>query len=293
VRPGPYAAVKLLPAVLRIDSPPRSARDVLIEIAMSEGWYIDPGDAAEAAEKWEDRFLVRLRRESSAFSAIGRVCLHAFNSSSEYMIQGSAFVETHVDSPELQAAKGNRARFANYYAALSALTPTEFEAMCRGIVALLGVQEPQLTATSSDEGIDFYGRLRLEDLLPRIDALPDVYRQLTAWMIGQAKHYQATQVATPDIRDLVGAINLARGKAFGSNTPAYEDMNILVCDPVFYLFFTTGTISADGWRLLERSGVVGMDGHMVAAFLADQGVGLVNGTFDVSELRRWLAKYVS
>jgi hypothetical protein len=60
-------------------------------------------------------------------------------------------------------------------------------------------------------------------------------------MVGQAKHYQAMQSGTPDIRAVVGSIDLARGKAFGSASDKYPDLYIRVYDPVFYLFFRPGT----------------------------------------------------
>jgi len=289
--PGPAAAAKALSSVLSIDSPPRPAVAWITEIALTEQWFASRADAEEAAAKWERAFRDRLRRDHNELTALGRVCIHAFNSSSEYMVQGAAFIEEGRDSDELKAVKRRRARFQVYLAALVQLTPTDFEAMSRGILALLGVAAPKLTPRSGDEGIDFYGQLLLEDLLPRVEAMPDVYRRLSVWMIGQAKHYQATQVATPDIRELVGAIDLARGGAYGGAGTKYQDLGILVCDPVFYLFFTTGKISTDGWRLLERSGVIGMDGEMVAAFLADQGVGVENDVFVEGRLGDWLGEY--
>jgi hypothetical protein len=68
----------------------------------------------------------------------------------------------------------------------------------------------------------------------------------------------------------------------------YDNLDIRLCDPIFYLFFTTGTISPPGWRLLARSGVVGMDGEMVAAFLCDRDVGLVDDEFDIGAFATWL-----
>jgi hypothetical protein len=40
------------------------------------------------------------------------------------------------------------------------------------------------------------------------------------------------------------------------------------------LFFTTGEMSADEWTLCKNSGVVAMDGQMLAVFLADKGVAM-------------------
>jgi restriction endonuclease Mrr len=151
------------------------------------------------------------------------------------------------------------------------------------------VERAVVTSYSADEGIDFYGRWPLERHIFPEDIFPTLQRQLSVWMVGQAKHYKATQVSTPDLRGLVGAVTLARGKAFGSGLPdKYQDLNLKPCDPVFCLFFTTGQISSDGWRLLHRSGVVGMDGEMVAAFLADRDIGVKEGSFDAVAFSIWL-----
>jgi restriction endonuclease Mrr len=108
-------------------------------------------------------------------------------------------------------------------------------------------------------------------------------------MVGQAKHYPTGQVATPEIRELVGSVELARAGAWSRVSSPYLDMKLRLCDPVFFLFFTTGTISASGWRLLGASGVVGMDGEMLAAFLADHDVGVIGDTFDAPALAEWIA----
>ena len=109
----------------------------------------------------------------------------------------------------------------------------------------------------------------------------------------QAKHYILGKVSTPDIRDLVGPVTLAKGHAFGSYAHKYADLTIRVCDPVFYLFFTTSSLTSDAWTLLDRSGVVGMDGEMLAAFLADQGVGLAEEKFEATALKSWLTAFGS
>jgi restriction endonuclease Mrr len=111
---------------------------------------------------------------------------------------------------------------------------------------------------------------------------------MVIWMIGQAKHYIQGQVSTPDIRELIGSVVLARGRAFSSESAQYVDMHIRPCDSVFFLFFTTGRMSSRGWKLLASSGVIGMDGDMVAAFLADAGVGVRDGRFDEEAFKGWI-----
>lgn len=59
------------------------------------------------------------------------------------------------------------------------------------------------------------------------------------------------------------------------------------------LFFTTGEISADGWDLCRKSGVVAMDGEMLASFLADKDIAIedngITKSFDADRFIDWLA----
>jgi hypothetical protein len=288
---GPALAVQSLHRVMTVLSPPRPAKDLLVEIAVDSSWFPSRAEAEEAAERWEKAFLARLRDLLSERNRLGRFCLHDFNSSSEYMVQGCAFIEAGVDPLEVQEAKKRRGAFAEYVVAIQNVTPDDFEAACRGMLAELGVETPVVTRHSADEGIDFYGRLKLEGNVKRVSALPGFYRRLAVWIVGQAKHYDAVQGGTPDIRAVVGSVNLARGKAYGSAGDQFPDLDIRVCDPVFYLFFTTGSISTNGWRLLESSGVIAMDGEMVATFLADHQVGWSNDAFDAAAFDAWVAQH--
>lgn len=73
------------------------------------------------------------------------------------MVQGCAFVEVGIDLSEVQEAKKRRGAFAEYVAAIQGVTPDDFEAAYRGMLAELGVEDPVVTRHSADEGIDFYG----------------------------------------------------------------------------------------------------------------------------------------
>ena len=154
--------MKVLAKVLQISSPPRSVTDLPVEICVAEAWFSSLDEAREAAERWKARFLARLRSELSESNRLGRFCLRDFNSSSDYMVQGCAFIEVGVDTAQLQEAKRRRATIGDYVAAITKVSPDDFEAMCRGMLAELGVDDPVVTPHLADEGIDFYGRLKLE-----------------------------------------------------------------------------------------------------------------------------------
>ena len=285
--PRASTAVRVFLEVVDIAAVPRPAVEWLTDISIAQGWLSSRAEAREWAERVELRFLDALRLEHSELTKLGRFAPFAFNSSSGYMLQGCAFIEPR-DSEEVKEAKTRRARFSDYVRALQLLGPRDFEALCAGVLELVGVGRPRLTPMSGDEGIDFYGQLRLEDRIFPHDIYPTIQKQLTVWMIGQAKRYEATRVSTPDIRELVGSIQLARSRAYADGPEKYADLQVRLCDPVFYLFFTTGQLSADSWRLLERSGVVAMDGQMLASFLADREIGIASGEFDDAKFQEWV-----
>ncbi|HVI79259.1 MAG TPA: restriction endonuclease [Candidatus Acidoferrum sp.] len=291
MQPGPSRAKALLVERILVTAEPKSAEQWLIEIALSEGWHLSEDDARESAERWAKQFLSLLRNELNSYGEVGRFAPYSFNSSSEYLIQGCAFIEP-LDSPDVRTAKLRRAAFEEYSRALRSLTPLQFEHLCAGVLHAMGVEAPSLTTYSADEGIDFFGRLKLNRVLFADDIYPGIQNQLTTWMIGQAKHYRSGSVSTFEIRDLVGAVALAKGKAFGHVTDQFSGLTVRVCDPIFYLFFTTGEMTSNTWRLLNNSGVVGMDGSMLSAFLADRAIGTSDGRFDPMAFTAWIRSFV-
>ncbi len=282
-------AFELVPTVISYESPPIEARTLLIEIVKTANWFNTSSEAEECAERLQLAFLVLLRREYNSLAEDDRICLYEFAVSSDTIVQGSAYIAPGIHDPEVEALRRQRGHIARYLAKLDALSPREFEGVCRGILSLLGSDSPTLTVVSRDEGIDFYGRLTIQVGLQGLDRLPGLHRRLAVWIVGQAKHFKQGQVATADIRDLVGAVNLARSRAYGSGSDKYADLQLKVCDPVFFLFLTTGRISPDGWRVSKASGVVVMEGPDVAAFLADHRLALSEaGELDDQSWDAWV-----
>ena len=245
--PGPMGAKSLLLQRSRRELviPKKPIEEILVAIIVDQKWAASVADARELAERWAKSVLKRLQQEQNELNRHkDSFSPFAFNSSSDYHIQGCAYIEP-TDSPDVQEAKKSQARLNDYVALLATLTPRQFECLGKAVLELLGVEKPTVTPKSADEGIDFFGLLRLEALAGLPDRFPGVGRQLTIWLIGQAKHYQESIVSTAAIRELVGAIHLARGKAFGADGDRYADLRVRVCDPVFYLFFTTGRFTAE------------------------------------------------
>jgi hypothetical protein len=203
-------------------------------------------------------------------------------------LQGACFVEPNED-PEVAKQKQRRAKLPTYAALLQELTPVEFEKMCGKLIGLLGVQNPTVTRSSADEGIDFFGILSMKSMFYPQDVFPTLQTQLSIWIVGQAKRYQQIQAGTAEVRSLVGSVALGRAAAFGSLQSPFADLRIRPADPVFVILATTGSFSSNAWRLLQRSGVIGFDGEMMAAFLADRSIGIKIGVgLDESTFKQWL-----
>ena len=286
-RPGAKKAVALLTRSIDIEAKPEPLRDLLCKVIIQEHWEKDSTAAEERAEKWEHVALNLLKEALSKPDRFGRPSVLALNSSSDYLVQGAAFIEG-TETPEGLQHKNRRKHIFRQLDAMRSLSPLEFEGFCTHVIEEIGAEASHTTKLSGDEGIDFFGKLKLQNYIFPNDVAPTIQRQLNVWLIGQAKHYLSIKVATPDIRELVGSVELAKHNAFSSmKVCPYPDLKILACDPIFRLFFTTGEISLDGWQLLESSGVIGMDGLMLAAFLCDRGIGHSHGTFCPVEFKRW------
>lgn len=288
--PGPRRACDILSEMIAIDAPPEDLLDWLIRIVASRGWPISEPTVQEQAAIWLDKFQIYLRRELSELNRLGRFAVFTFNTSSEYKIQGVAFIEPH-DAEEVRRQKRKRSQYAAYANQLRSLTPRQLEQLCVGILTLIRVDSPSITRYSADRGVDFYGRLLLESYIFSEDVYPSWKRQLKVWIVGQAKHYVDGTISTGVIRELVGSVTLIGGPT--ANLKPFPNLVIRACDPVFRMIVTTGRLSSDSWSLVDESGVVAMDGAMVAAFLSDRGIGYSDEGFNAGDFLTWLGTFAN
>jgi hypothetical protein len=54
------------------------------------------------------------------------------------------------------------------------------------------------------------------------------------------------------------------------------------------MLVTSGSISRTAWKLLKASGVLAMDGSMLAAFLADRRIAVDSGIFSDAAFNNWI-----
>lgn len=289
---GPKIIASRLHEVIPLDARPLPAREYITRFLLESGVCANKMEAQEKAEYYEAGVISRLQIEICTLNSLGRPLVIDFNSTSIELLQGGCFCEPN-DSKTTKEIKNNRLYFKDYLSEIAKLNFNEFEQLCGGIIQLLGVDDVIVTQVSKDEGIDFFGQAKLENLFFEDREVPSLIKRGKLWIVGQAKHYQKNNISTPQIRELVGSVQLAQAKAFGGDYHEnFDKLDIKICDPILYVFITSGHITSSSWKLLERSGVIGFDGAMIANFLAENNIGITGGSFSADSFRSWVRERI-
>lgn len=269
---------------------PREVKRLITECIISDVPALTKDAAAELAEKHSHTVIQEVYKKiSSETDSYFGYAYHItiIEAASGFYISGSC-CDKSSDTLQVREDKRNRARRFLYEVLISGLTPRQFEAFCGKFISLLGVKDPIVTPSSNDQGLDFIGKWTIGEILNKSSLPIAAERQLNIWLAGQAKAYKKTKLNTSEIRELVGSIELARSKAYSSVDHAYNSLNIRACDPVFYLFMTTGDTTKGVRTLLEKSGVIFFDAQLLGLFLADRlGQIFPNGP-NQTEFENWL-----
>lgn len=208
------------------------------------------------------------------------------------IVAGCCFVLPH-DHVGISAAKRYRLQVGGLLDAIRNLTFNEFERFGARVLAEIGATYWQITPHSGDQGIDFYGRMSLGEY----QGLPIPFAKLAHDVIllfaGQAKHYPDRPLGTDVVRELTGAISLARTKTFSrDDLDPFPGLNLKPFAAMVALLFTTGRFTTGAVRLAEAAGIIARSGEQIAVFLADKGVGMTQTgagpMFDSTAFRGWL-----
>lgn len=251
-------------------------------------------DDAEIAQAELRDFRARLvAHYNTCVGETGEYCPYEFNKVDDELLQGCAWIADD-DPDDVRVQRTALAeQFHPLLQAIRALEPDDFELLGAGVLDVIGVEAPKATKRAQDEGIDFFGRLRMSEFLLQSHTLPNVERQLRVWIIGQAKRYTKYPVSTAEIRELIGSCELARAGIWPIQGAAYgQEMQIRPFDPIYALMITCGQISEPGRRILREAGVIGMDGPMLAQMLALEGVASdlnAGGAFSPDLFAEWIA----
>lgn len=269
-----------------ISDGPMRLRKAIEEVLVSS-FGLPAIQAAEKAETLEDavRDLIAKRAETEPFPRLALI------DSAEQIVAGYCHV-LPSDDANVIAAKRSRINFGPLLQEIRGLTFQEFELFGACILRELGAKSPRVTPHSEDQGIDFYGTFSLG----QNSFLPPPFGQLAHEVrlsfAGQAKHYPTKAIGPELMRELVGAISLARYKVFTSETELFDDLELLPFNPMVAMFFTTGRFTAGTMELAVKSGIIAKSGEELAIFLADRGIGMRddNGTMrlDKAQFHQWL-----
>lgn len=286
----PRAIVGRLEVVIGVDGASRRLRDA-IATELSTHFGLPQIRAAEEAEKLEPKVAALIGRTQSDFERRGLVPALSLVGASGRYVSGSCWIAPS-DSPEISAAKLRRLNIDALHQAIRGLTFSQFEAFGARVIAELGAQTVRVTTHSSDQGLDFYGTLSLGPALGAQPGLLQLAHDVRLHFAGQAKHYPDRAVGPEVVRELVGAISLARYRVFSADTDLFDDLELQAFNPLLALLFTTGKFTRGAIELATRSGIVARSGEQLAVFLADRGVGMIAGpsgpVFNHDEFFRWL-----
>jgi len=250
--------------------------------------------AAERAEVVVDSVAREIELRAITAQGLGHIPTLIIIGSALDTVAGSCHV-LPTDSDKVGLAKRFRIQQDALLKRIRGLTFSEFETFGRRVLSELGAGRSHVTPHGNDQGIDFFGNFslgQLQELPAPFFALAHDVQLLFA---GQAKHYPNSALGTNVVRELIGAVALARTKTFSKDgVDIFADLEIRPFSPVVALLFTTGQITSGAYRLAAAAGVVAKSGPQLATFLADRGVGMRqecgSSHFEAERFNAWLAR---
>lgn len=266
---------ELLPrveAAIGLQGPPRALRQVLEE-EMRRHFHLLPIRAAEQAERLEERVRRRIAEKQRKMEKEGTIPVVIVHHANTRWVVGSCWVDPG-DHQAISAAKQGRVHAQQILDALRNLTADQFERFGSRILRELGAEQVQVTRRSGDNGVDFYGFLSLGGIIQHPPAICQLAHNIQLLFAGQAKHYPNNPIGPATVREVIGAIALARFKVFSSEPDFFEAFKLLPFNPLIALLFTTGRFTKGAMELAEASGIIARSGEQLATFLADRNIGV-------------------
>lgn len=248
--------------------------------------------AAEGAEQKLSAVKKIIDTEDRERTRLGETYGLRLLGTSRDSVSGSCFVLPDDDSA-IAAAKENRIHVDRIESEIKNLNFSDFEKFGARVLQQMGAKNTKVTPHAGDQGIDFYGEISLAD----IEGLPVGFFHLShgakLTVVGQAKHYPENKIGPSHIRELVGAMSLARTDTYSKDSiDLFDGLHLPPFAPVLAVFFSTGKFTRGAYTLARNAGLIAFSGHQLATFLADHGVGLIStgGTtsFSTSEFKMWL-----
>jgi Restriction endonuclease len=285
------AIVERLELIIGLDGNPQRLRTA-IEEQLIQHFQLPAIQAAEKAEAFENLVSRLISRKCDQATAEGTISPLTLIGSSQDVVAGSCKAFPG-DSLAVAQAKANRLHAKPLLGAIQTLTFTDFERFGARVLTELGAQKVKVTPHAGDQGIDFFGVLNLGQLQQAPPSFFQLAHDVEIRFAGQAKHYPHRSIGPSTIRELVGAVSLARTKTFSADRiDLFEELNLRPLSPLLSLLFTTGSLSLGATHLAREAGIIARSGIQLAVFLADRGVGMRPGAagahFDVNAFTDWL-----
>jgi hypothetical protein len=286
----PKAIVDAIELRLGVTGAPVFLRDAIERELLEAGF--SAALAAEKVEVLKPKVNAEIDRRREVCEACGRLAiLHVRDDFSE-IVSGSCYIYND-DYEDVKNTKIARSLSGDLYDHIVGLSFDNFESFGRSVLREIGCAKARVTPRAGDQGIDFYGELSVGEIINADYATVRLMHETRLKIVGQAKHYPDRQIGPSIVRELVGALSLARVGAFSKDgIEIFEGINISPFSPVLAMLFSTGEFTKGAVRLAEKAGIVVFSGWQLAVFLSDRRVGLENveggWRFNADQFADWL-----
>lgn len=289
----PKSIVDRLEAVIGIDGAPVRLLTV-IEAELITYFGASPLAAAETAERVLRSVVKMIADRNAVAEEAGLTPILVVIGSTLDTVAGSCHVLS-ADDELVARIKHHRLHVQALFRKMKGLTFAQFEIFGKRVLKELGAEKAHVTPHRGDQGIDFFGEFSFGQLQQLPSPFFKLAHDVRLLFAGQAKHYPENALGPNVVRELIGAVGLARTKTFSRDgIDLFQDLEIRPFSPVVSLLFTTGAITSGARRLAASAGIIAKDGEQLAVFLADRGVGMQremeNPVFVEDEFERWLAE---
>ena len=247
--------------------------------------------SAELSERLHQKVADEIEARRAAAEELGVIPVVALRNGQQ-VVHGSLLVFPDDDS-DSAAAKMWRRESNTVLSVIQSLSFDNFERFGTAVLGELGCLEPMVTRRAGDQGIDFYGEVSIGGLRGEGLGGKGLMHSARTVILGQAKHYPNRNIGPKEVRELVGALSLARTSTFSRQGLDLLDKVVLRPNtPTLALLFTTGDFTAGARYLASEAGVVVCSGLQLAIFLADCQVGMKatgeGATFDEAVFHAWM-----
>lgn len=271
----PKAVVNLIEISVGVAGPPRQLRDSIEKVLLESGMGV--AAAAESVDRLKEKVTREIILRGKARNEMGEIAIIHLRGSDLEIVHGSSFV-FNDDKDEIKQSKINRISVAQIQQHIQALTFGQFETFGRAILREIGCKTAKVTPHAGDQGIDFYGDLTVGGLIGADPAILKLMHETRVVLVGQAKHYPKTSIGPSVVRELVGALSLSRTHTFSKlDLDLLADVHLRPFSPIVAMLFTTGDFTKGARILARQAGLIAFSCWQLAVFLADRGIGLVDG----------------